>query len=561
MEYINILLGLFSGLALFLFGMEFMGDGLENAAGSRLKSFFDKAITNPLKGALVGTIVTAIIQSSSATTVMVVGFVNAGLMSLYQAVGVIMGANIGTTITGQLITFKIDDYIPLFIIIGAALILFMKQEKRKEIGKIVFGFGLLFMGLSQMKDAMSPIAQTTFFQDLILTLEGNMFLGILVGAAMTAVVQSSSASTAILLSLAATGAISLQVAIPILFGNNIGTCVTALLSSLNANKVAKKAAFIHLSFNLIGTLIFLPLINILSQVVMYMGGDIDKQIANAHTIFNIVNAIILLPFAGVFVKLANLALKDKEGEKPTINRLDRRFLETPAIAFEQAFQESLTMYDLAKENLTLSTNALIDGKVTNLKKIFKNESEINRLERELSTFLVSISSHDITEVDTNRIASMIKIISDIERIGDHSKNIAELAEEVSTSKLTFTSDALEELRLMYNYTIESINSSYASYKNNNRQKANDTMIFEENIDRLEELLRDKHIQRLSQNKCNAHSGAVFLDAISNFERIGDHSINIAEYVLSLDNNMKKSFILSTKKQVRMNVLTCFFIFI
>ena len=539
MEYINILLGLFSGLALFLFGMEFMGDGLENAAGSRLKSFFDKAITNPLKGALVGTIVTEIIQSRSATTVMVVGFVNAGLMSLYQAVGVIMGANIGTTITGQLITFKIDDYIPLFIIIGAALILFMKQEKRKEIGKIVFGFGLLFMGLSQMKDAMSPIAQTTFFQDLILTLEGNMFLGILVGAAMTAVVQSSSASTAILLSLAATGAISLQVAIPILFGNNIGTCVTALLSSLNANKVAKKAAFIHLSFNLIGTLIFLPLINILSQVVMYMGGDIDKQIANAHTIFNIVNAIILLPFAGVFVKLANLALKDKEGEKPTINRLDRRFLETPAIAFEQAFQESLTMYDLAKENLTLSTNALIDGKVKNLKKIFENESEINRLERELSTFLVSISSHDITEVDTNRIASMIKIISDIERIGDHSKNIAELAEEVSTSKLTFTSDALEELRLMYNYTIESINSSYASYKNNNRQKANDTMIFEENIDRLEELLRDKHIQRLSQNKCNAHSGAVFLDAISNFERIGDHSINIAEYVLSLDNNMTK----------------------
>ena len=539
MEYINILLGLFGGLALFLFGMEFMGDGLENAAGSRLKSFFDKAITNPFKGALVGTIVTAIIQSSSATTVMVVGFVNAGLMSLYQAVGVIMGANIGTTITGQLITFKIDDYIPLFIIIGAALILFMKQEKRKEIGKIVFGFGLLFMGLSQMKDAMSPIAQTTFFQDLILALEGNMFLGILVGAIMTAVVQSSSASTAILLSLAATGAISLQVAIPILFGNNIGTCVTALLSSLNANKVAKKAAFIHLSFNLIGTLIFLPLINILSQVVMYMGGDIDKQIANAHTIFNIVNAIILLPFAGVFVKLANLALKDKEGEKPTINRLDRRFLETPAIAFEQAFQESLTMYDLAKENLTLSTNALIDGKVTNLKKIFKNESEINRLERELSTFLVSISSHDITEVDTNRIASMIKIISDIERIGDHSKNIAELAEEVSTSKLTFTSDALEELRLMYNYTIESINSSYASYKNNNRQKANDTMIFEENIDRLEELLRDKHIQRLSQNKCNAHSGAVFLDAISNFERIGDHSINIAEYVLSLDDNMTK----------------------
>lgn len=533
-EYINILLGLFSGLALFLFGMEFMGDGLENAAGSKLKSFFDKAITNPLKGALVGTIVTAIIQSSSATTVMVVGFVNAGLMNLYQAVGVIMGANIGTTITGQLITFKIDDFIPVFIIVGAALILFMKQEKRKEVGKIIFGFGLLFMGLTAMKDAMSPIAQTTFFQDLILTLEGNMFLGILVGTAMTAVVQSSSASTAILLSLAATGAISLQVAIPILFGNNIGTCVTALLSSLNANKVAKKAAFIHLSFNLIGTLIFLPLISILCNVVVYMGGGIDRQIANAHTIFNVVNAIILLPFAGVFVKVANVLLADKEGDTPTINRLDRRFLETPAIAFEQAFQESLTMYDLAKENLALATDALIDGKITDYRKIYENESEINRMERELSSFLVAISAHDITEVDTNRITSMIKIISDIERIGDHSKNIAELAEEVATTKLTFTADALEELKLMYNYTIESINSSYASYKHTNRQKANDTVIFEENIDRLEELLRDKHIKRLSQNKCNPHSGAVFLDAISNFERIGDHSINIAEYILHLD---------------------------
>ena len=386
---------------------------------------------------------------------------------------------------------------------------------------------------------MSPIAQTTFFQDLIIALEGNMFLGILVGAVMTAVVQSSSASTAILLSLAATGAISLQVAIPILFGNNIGTCVTALLSSLNANKVAKKAAFIHLSFNLIGTLIFLPLIGILSNIVTHMGGDIDKQIANAHTIFNVVNAIILLPFAGVFVKLANLALKDKEGEQASINRLDRRFLETPAIAFEQAFQESLTMYDLAKENLTLATNALMDGKTTDYREIYENESEINRMERDLSSFLVSISSHDITEVDTNRIASMIKIVSDIERIGDHSKNIAELAEEVATSKLSFTSDAIEELKLMYNYTLESINSSYASYKNNNRQKANDTVIFEENIDRLEELLRDKHIKRLSENKCNAHSGAVFLDAISNFERIGDHSINIAEYILNLSDNSIK----------------------
>ena len=535
-EYMEIILNLFGGLAVFLFGMTYMGDGLENAAGNRLKGFFDKTISNPLSGALVGTIVTAIIQSSSATTVMVVGFVNAGLMSLYQSVGVIMGANIGTTITGQLVTVKIDDYIPIFLIIGTILILFSKQEKRREVGKIIFGFGLLFMGLTLMKDAMEPIGETTIFQDIILMLEGNMFLGILVGALMTVVVQSSSASTAILLSLAATGAISLEVAIPILFGNNIGTCVTALLSSLNANTTAKRAALIHLSFNILGTIIFLPLIGILTNTVAYIGGDIDRQVANAHTIFNITNTALLLPFSGLFVKFANFALKDNAADADKTTRLDPRFLETPAIAFEQAFQESLTMFNLAKDNLAISTTALTTQDTSKLKDLYANEAEINRTERELAAFLVSISSHDITEYDTNRITSMIKIINDIERVGDHSKNLAELAQEIVTNDLSFSPDAIEELTTMYNYTVNALNASYESYKDNNLQKANDTAIFEENIDRLEELLRDKHIRRLSQQKCSAHSGAVFLDAISNLERIGDHAINISEYVVSLETN-------------------------
>ena len=452
-EYMEIILNLFGGLAIFLFGMTYMGDGLENAAGHKLKGFFDKTISNPLSGAVVGTIVTAIIQSSSATTVMVVGFVNAGLMSLYQSVGVIMGANIGTTITGQLVTIKIDDYIPIFLIIGTILILFGKQERRKEYGKIVFGFGLLFLGLTFMKDAMAPITETTIFQDIILMLQGNMFLGILVGALMTVVVQSSSASTAILLSLAATGAISLEVAIPILFGNNIGTCVTAVLSSLNANTTAKKAAFIHLSFNIIGTIIFLPFIGILSDTVITIGGAVDRQVANAHTIFNIINTIILLPFAGTFVKFANLVLKETADDDVKTSRLDPRFLETPSIAFEQAFQESLTMFELARTNLSIATDALTTNDVSHLKTLYVNEAEINRLERELSTFLVSISSHDITEYDTNRIASMIKITNDIERVGDHTKNLAELAQEITTHQLTFSTEALEELTMMYNYTV------------------------------------------------------------------------------------------------------------
>ncbi len=535
-EYMEIILNLLGGLAVFLFGMTYMGDGLENTAGHRLKGFFDKTISNPFSGAIVGTIVTAIIQSSSATTVMVVGFVNAGLMSLYQSVGVIMGANIGTTITGQLVTLKIDDYIPVFLIIGTLLILFTKQDKRKEIGKIVFGFGLLFMGLSMMKDAMQPIGETTIFQDIIIMLEGNMFLGILVGALMTVVVQSSSASTAILLSLAATGAISLEVAVPILFGNNIGTCVTALLSSLNANTTAKRAALIHLLFNVLGTVIFLPLVGILTNIVTYIGGDIDNQVANAHTIFNIVNVLLLLPFAGLFVKFATFALKDSTDDDNKASRLDPRFLETPAIAFEQAFQESLVMFDLAKTNLAISTTALTSYDTSKLKDLYANESKINRLERELASFLVSISSHDITEYDTNRITSMIKIINDIERVGDHSKNLAELAQEIVTNELTFSTDAKEELTTMYNYTLNALNASYESYKDNDLQKANDTAMFEENIDRLEELLRDKHIRRLSKQKCNAHSGAVFLDAISNLERIGDHAINISEYVINLETN-------------------------
>jgi phosphate:Na+ symporter len=319
--------------------MKMMGDGLANTSGEKLKKIFEKITSNPIKGVATGAAITAVIQSSSATTVMVVGFVNAGLMNLYQAAAVIMGANIGTTVTAQLIAFKLDNVIPIFLGIGSLTIIFSKGKRGKEIGNIILGFGILFLGMELMKDTMSPLSESPAFVTLIMKLEGNTFLGVLAGAMMTAVIQSSSASTGILVALASTGALPLGAAVPILFGNNIGTCITALLSSIGTSKTAKKAALIHLFFNIFGTIIFIPLINPLMQLVQYIspGGNmvITRQIANAHTIFNITNTIIMVPFIKYLVLLVNKIIPEKMVQTMGVKHIDDRLLETPIIAVGQ----------------------------------------------------------------------------------------------------------------------------------------------------------------------------------------------------------------------------------
>lgn len=534
---IFLIINLLGGLGLFLYGMKLMGDGLENAAGDKLKGIFDRITSNPVKGVLTGTIVTAIIQSSSATTVMVVGFVNAGLMNLYQATSVIMGANIGTTITAQLITFKFDAFAPVFLAIGAVMILFCNKRKVKEVGQIILGFGILFLGLKLMSSAMSPLKDSVFFANLILKLEGHTILGLLIGMMMTAVLQSSSASTGILVALASTGSLPLTVAIPILLGNNIGTCVTALISSIGTSITAKKAAVIHLLFNLIGAVIFLIIpVSFLANIVLAISPNsgveaIPRQIANAHTIFNVVNTLLLLPLIKYLVAFVNKIIPgEDEKDVPGVKYIDERLLETPAIAFGQTTNEIVRMGEKAKENLKVAMNSFLQGDEELIKVAYNNEKIINLLEHDITRYLVKLSNSDLGDEQRAELAAYFHVVNDIERIGDHAENIADLASERITKRLNFSADAMNEIKGMFDYTVSAVEMSIECFKSYNREKAAGIRGIEERIDSLEKELRASHIKRLNTGVCNAVVGTIFLDLISNLERIGDHSVNIAEII-------------------------------
>lgn len=398
MNYLLLIINLLGGLGLLLYGMHTMGDGLENLAGDKLKGIFDKITSNPIKGVLTGVGVTAVIQSSSATTVMVVGFVNEGIMSLMQAAYVIMGANIGTTITAQLITFNFKSIVPVFIALGAVLVLFNKKRTLKQTGAIILGFGILFLGLNLMSDAMKPLREAPFFTNMILSLQGHVLLSLLLGIVMTAVIQSSSAVTGILVALASVGSLPLSIALPILYGTNIGTCVTALISSLGTTKTARKAALIHLFFNVIGSLLFLipPISNLLLHTVeaitpVGIDGVVAKQIANAHTIFNVVNTILILPFTKYLVALVNLILPgDDKDEVNGVQYIDDRLLETPSIAFGQATNEIVRMGKIAEDNLKASLEAFKTGNENLIKKVYETESLINLLETDITNYLVKL---------------------------------------------------------------------------------------------------------------------------------------------------------------------------
>lgn len=536
MNFLDTIMGLIGGLGLFLYGVKLMGEGLENVAGNKMKYFFQRLTSNPIKAVLTGIVITAIIQSSSASTVMIVGFVNAGLMSVYQAAGVIMGANIGTTVTAQIVSFKLDKFIPIFLGMGALTYIFSKNEKVKELGHVILGIGVLFLGMNFMKDTMSPLSHSEFFGDIIISLKGNIFLGIFVGIIMTVIIQSSSASTGMLLALAETGVLPIEAAIPVLFGNNIGTCTTALISSVGTNKSARKAALIHLLFNVIGTIIFIPCIPLLKYIVVEMTpGNVGRQVANAHTIFNVVNTGIMIFLINYLVILADKIIPGEDEPNNFKTRfIDERLVETPIIASGQAMQEILRMAEKAKENLNISMEAFKTNNEELIKKVYENEKTINFLENEITIFLVKLSNSDLAEEQKSKVISMFHVVNDIERIGDHCKNIAELTLEKIYKKLVFSDKAMEEVNHIYSYTIDALSISISSFKENNTKKAEDTLNIEENIDRLEEKYRLEHISRLNNGLCNAHSGAIFLDVISNFERIGDHSTNIAEYVININ---------------------------
>ena len=522
MESMMTIITLLGGLGLFVYGMKLMGDGLENAAGDGLKKILEKVTSNPITAVLIGAAVTAVIQSSSATTVMVVGFVNAGLMNLTQAVGIIMGANIGTTITAQLVAFKLDEIAPLFVFIGAAIVMFAKGKKRKEIGNIILGFGILFTGMGIMSSSMEPLTNSEVFKEVLVTIGDNWPIGIL-----------ASATTGILVGLATAGAIDIKIALPIVFGCNIGTCVTAILSSVGANKTAHKAAAMHLIFNILGTIIFIPFLGILGDFVYKLSpNDVQRQIANAHTVFNIVNTMIMLPFSKYLIVIVNKIIPgDDEEEKMGVKYIDDRLLETPVIAEAQVIKETVRMANKSKKALELSMKAFMEGDESIIKKAYDNEDLINLLEEEITKFLVKLSKRDIAENEKTILASTFHVITDIERIGDHAKNIVELATEKMEKNLKYTDDAIKELNEIYNYTAKALDIAISSYENKDPEKAKTIEEVEASIDSAQERFRTEHIKRLYEDICTAYTGAIFLDLISNFERIGDHSTNIAQSVI------------------------------
>ena len=529
---IKIVIQLIGGLGLFLYGMKLMSDGLENAAGERLKTILEKVTSNRLIGVGIGAAVTSVVQSSSATTVMVIGFVNAGLMNLSQAIGVIMGANIGTTITTQLIAFKLDNIAPLFVFAGTLMVIVAKVKKRREIGNIVLGFGILFMGMGIMSTALEPIAASALFTKIIISIGNNWVIGILLGLFITGIVQSSSATTGMLIALASTGAININVAIPIVFGCNIGTCVTAMLASIGTNKTARKAALLHLMFNVVGTLIFIPLLGILGDFAQFTSNDISRQIANAHTTFNVISTILLLPFSNYMVNFSNKVIPGtKEIENFSTKYIDDRVLETPVIAVGQVTKETIRMANKAKTNVELSMKAFINNDESLVNEIYENEKLINILDQAITTYLVKLSKCELSDKENEIIDLTFHLVIDIERIGDHAKNIADLALEKTNKHVKYSNYSTTELFEMYNSVMEALNIAIDSYETRNINKAKNFIDVEAKIDIFQKNYREQHIQRMCDGECNAFAGAIFLDLITDFERIGDHSTNITKRVL------------------------------
>jgi phosphate:Na+ symporter len=533
MDY-KMIFQLLGGLGLFVYGMKLMGDGLQKAAGEKLKRLLEILTSNRFFAVLVGAGVTAIIQSSSATTVMTVGFVNAGLMNLFQAAGVIMGANIGTTVTAQLIAFKLSDIAPFILAIGAALVIFSKKKKNKDIGEIVLGFGILFVGMSMMENSMRPIRELEGFKSLILSLGKHPLMGVLVGLGMTATVQSSSATIGILMALAANNGISLDIALPILYGDNMGTCVTALLASIGTTRNAKRAALLHFIFNATGTIMFMLAFNLVLKIVPMFGGSMQRQIANAHTLFNISNVFIQIWFVGTLVKIVNKLVPGEEEKSSylVLQYLDRRLLETPSIAVGQVVKEIVRMGKLSSENLTNAMLGFLNSDEKMISLVNEHETTINYLEREITSYMVTLSNTPLSERQSEIITSLFHVVNDIERIGDHAENLGELAIRRMESKLNLSEKAISDVTYMYETVKYCVDNAITALENFDIESARKAMDVEDNIDAMEKQLKNDHITRLNKFECTPAGGSVYLELLTNLERVGDHSNNIAQMVIN-----------------------------
>lgn len=534
----SIVISLMGGLGLFLYGMNLMGEGLQKSAGTKLKAIIKLLTSNIFMGVLVGTGVTAVIQSSSATTVMVVGFVNAGIMTLKQAIGVIMGANIGTTVTAQLVSFNLNGMAPVALGIGIVLYLFGKNPKVKHIAEILIGFGMLFTGMEFMKDAVEPLRDYKGFTDMLVSFGQYPLLGLLLGFGITAIVQSSSASMGMLVALAAEGLIPLNAALPILYGQNIGTCVTSLLSSIGANKNAKRAAVIHLIFNVLGTILFLIFLNkpVVSVVTGMDPGNVARQIANTHTLFNIISVLILLPFNNIIIKMAMRIIPDKaedEEDIKTVKYIDDKMLEIPSIALINTIKETSRMGKKAKESLNCSISAILEKSDEYVGKVFVKEETVNELQKIILNYLLKLSKTAALDEDSREaVDNLFNTVNDIERIGDHAKNIAELSQIMIDGDLEFSEQGKNQLEEIYNYVISAYSSALEAFKNDDINLAYKVFRIEEKVDMMEKTCRASHMYRLNNNLCSIDNGVVFLDIITALERVSDHAVNIAKRVIA-----------------------------
>lgn len=543
MDYLSIIIPFAGGLGMFIYGMQIMAQGLENAAGNRMKSLLEALTKNKLMGVVLGAVITAVIQSSSATSVMVVGFVNAGIMNLTQAMGVIMGANIGTTVTGWLVSsvewaefLSPSTLAPIAVIAGVVIMLTGKRRSSKEIANIIVGFGLLFIGISTMSSAVEPLKDSEAFCNIFVTLGQSPLLGILAGTVVTAVIQSSSASVGILQSLAAAGLVPFSAAIYIIMGQNIGTCVTAILSSLGAKKNAKTAALMHLLFNIIGTVIFSVVAILFFEVINPAAGTgmiTQTQISMAHTTFNIGTTVLLFPLSNLIILAAKKLGRVKENEQdPGKVLLDERMLETPGIAFQSVVNETIRMGEIVKDSLETARNVMFTKSEAEIEKLKEEESIVDQLCAGITNYAIKLGTLQISEKEHEKVAHLLQILSDMERISDYCENISEFATTLLEKKESFSEVAKEQLEEMLTDSIDSYIYALESFKEESHEKAMIVIEKETKVDNLEISLRNKHIKRLAKNECSTEAGIVFLDSLVCLERISDHARNIAEEVLA-----------------------------
>lgn len=535
---ISIILGLMGGLGLFLYGMKLMSDGLEKVAGARMRSVLEFFTKNRFMGMIVGMLFTAVVQSSSATTVMVVSFVNSGLMTLMQAAGVIMGANIGTTITSQLIAFDLAEWAPLFIMIGVIMIMFSKKQKVKRIGDVVLGFGILFMGLSTMSGSMSVLKESPQIAHILGSLT-NHYLAILVGFVITAILQSSSATVGIVLLMASQGLLKIGICFFIILGCNMGSCVSALIASLGGKKDAKRAAWIHFLFNIVGSAIILLMLTfalepITSFIVALSGASVARQVANAHTIIKVVEVIILFPFIQWIVKLTYKIVPgdDKEGEEGCeLLYIGEKSVFSPTTAVLDATRELERMGQMAISNLQLAMNSLITLEEAQIEQVYETEKNIDYLNGEITRYLVKLNQLPIPVDDAKSIGGLFHVANDVERIGDHAENVAEAARSRIDRQIEFSQEAQSELAEMLDMVVTITQYALDMFSNNNQEHMQEILDLENRIDEMERALQQAHVDRLSQNACSPAAGMIYSDIVSGLERVADHATNIAFFIL------------------------------